>query len=68
MKRERCVLVSVILTEEIRNLIDRAIAGGRYGGVSGYVRALIVRERRRSGDRAALGVESKLRRGRPRAA
>jgi hypothetical protein len=66
MAGARCVRVNIMLTEETRKLLRRAIAGGRYGGASEYVRALIVKERRRSGDPEAKGALVKLREGRPR--
>jgi Arc/MetJ-type ribon-helix-helix transcriptional regulator len=63
------VVLNVSLTRGVRDLIDRAITGGRYGSASEYVRALIVRERRRSGDKVAAGIDSKVKLGRrPRAA
>lgn len=60
--------VNVTLTEEVIGLVNRAITGGRYGSASEYVRALIVSERRKSGDRKADRVSPKVRMGRPRAA
>jgi Arc/MetJ-type ribon-helix-helix transcriptional regulator len=56
----------MVLSEEIKDLVERAITGGRYGSASEYVRALIVRERRRSGDRRAEGVTETVKMGRPR--
>jgi Arc/MetJ-type ribon-helix-helix transcriptional regulator len=56
----------MVLTEEIKDLVDRAITGGRYGSASEYVRALIVRERRRSGDPSAQGITETVKIGRPR--
>jgi len=66
MSGKRCVRVTMTLSEEVRGLVDRAITGGRYGSASEYVRALIVRERRRSGDRSAQGVTETVKMGRPR--
>lgn len=63
--KKRIVVLS--LGDEIRDLINRAIAGGRYsGGASEYVRALIVAERRRFGDRKVAGVNPVVKVGRPR--
>lgn len=60
--------VNVSLTEDVIRLVSRAITGGRYGSASEYVRALIVNERRRAGDRQARGISPKVRMGRPKAA
>lgn len=60
--------VNLSLTGDVIRLANRAITGGAYGSVSAYVRALIVKERVESGDKAALRVNLKIRRGRPRAA
>jgi len=60
--------INLNLTEDIVRLADRAITGGTYGSVSAYVRALIVRERVRSGDRQAARVSPNVKMGRPRAA
>ena len=68
MRGVRCVRVSLNLTEDIRNLVSRAIIGGRYSSASEYVRALIVSERRQYGDGQAAGVRIKVPMGRPRAA
>jgi Arc/MetJ-type ribon-helix-helix transcriptional regulator len=62
------VRVEMTLTRDVQRLLNRAITGGKYGSASEYVRALIVNERRRSGDQAALGVDPKVKIGRPRAA
>lgn len=60
--------VNVSLTEGVIGLINRAITGGRYGSASEYVRVLIVRERRRSGDVSARSISPKVPMGRPRVA
>jgi hypothetical protein len=68
MSGKRCVRVTWVLSAEIKDLVDRAITGGRYGSASEYVRALIVRERRRSGDPGAKGVTETVKMGRPKKA
>jgi hypothetical protein len=58
--------VNLNLTEGVLNLAYRAITGGRYSSVSEYVRALIVNERKRSGDPEWSKVNSRVPMGRPR--
>jgi Arc/MetJ-type ribon-helix-helix transcriptional regulator len=58
--------VVMSLGDEIVDLIKAAIAGGRFGGASHYVRALIVAERRRAGDPRAKKINPVARKGRPR--
>lgn len=60
--------VNFSLTEDVIALVSRAITGGKYGSASEYVRALIVDERKQSGDRKAGRVSPKVRMGRPKAA
>lgn len=59
--------INLNLTEEIIAAANRAITGGRYSSVSAYVRALIVRERRLSGDRRVMRANPDIRMGRPSA-
>jgi Arc/MetJ-type ribon-helix-helix transcriptional regulator len=61
------VTIGVSLPEEVRALLARGVRAGRYGGVSDYVRALIVEERRRSGDRLVERVKP-VKMGRPKKA
>ena len=68
MSADKVCRVSVNLTEGILNLAYRAITGGRYSSVSEYVRALIVSERRRSGDPEWSKVNPRVPMGRHRAA
>lgn len=68
MGQARVRRIDLTMPGEIVDLINRAITGGRYGSASEYVRALIVSERRRSGDQAARGISPKVRMGRPKAA
>lgn len=67
MATQKVRRINLNLTEDIVGLANRAITGGRYGSVSEYVRALIVCERRRSGDKVS-GITPKIRQGRPKAA
>ena len=66
MTRAKSVRMDIVLTEDIRKLIDRAIAGGRYGGASHYVRALIVDASKKSGDPRARKISPVMKTGRPR--
>ena len=68
MSRARVRRVNITLTEEIIGLIENAVIGGGYGSASEYVRVLIVREREKSGDGAAVKVNPKVPMGRPKAA
>lgn len=60
--------ITVSLSEEIVELIHRAVSAGRFSGASEYVRACIVEERKRSGDSMAEKVKPMRKRGRQRAA
>jgi Arc/MetJ-type ribon-helix-helix transcriptional regulator len=68
MNAARARRISLNLTDDIVRLANNAITGSRYGSVSAYVRALIVSERRQSGDKAALRVSPEIKMGRPKAA
>jgi Arc/MetJ-type ribon-helix-helix transcriptional regulator len=68
MRRDKVCRISLNLTEGIVDLAYRAITGGRYSSVSEYVRALIVNERRRSGDIEWSRVNPRVPMGRPRKA
>jgi hypothetical protein len=68
MRTSKVCRVNVNLTEGVLNLAYRAITGGRYSSVSEYVRALIVTERRRSGDPEWSKVNPRVPMGRPKAA
>jgi len=68
MSANKVCRVNLNLTEGVLNLAYRAITGGRYSSVSEYVRALIVSERRRSGDPEWSKVNPRVPMGRPKAA
>ena len=68
MNAARARRISLNLTDDIVQLAYSAITGSKYGSVSAYVRALIVRERRRSGDLQAMRVNPEVRMGRRKAA
>lgn len=68
MNAARARRISLNLTDDIVRLANNAITGSKYGSVSAYVRALIVNERRLSGDRAASRVSPEVKMGRRKAA